>query len=342
LDPDSTLNFALTCKDHATLAKSTLREHGRLLSEWNVIDTTDGRTLLWRTLKQVIIDPCQGWYIRELNLPSTRQYNWNAGESLFETHPNNGVGPSEEEKNLFIEAARKLGHLYPEMGAKRLQRRYRHSIKVMPCLHMIRSIEDRIHAGFEDAIIALLLHFLPYLTTIRHTLVKEEDCLELALWHIASGYNNPAVAPMLPLQHLKTVAMVYYDTEGCISPDWACYYLSVPSLKTFAAQTMGDSPSREVQHSLFPEGAAPCSNVVELFFSGSRFNVDGLTVILATVKHLKKLTYDGGEATVSELSFYQPKRVLEAVVAHAAHSLEELSLSQSYDEDVRSHFPREF
>jgi hypothetical protein len=282
----------------------------------------------------LIIDPRQGWYIRELNLPQTRQYNWNTDESLFGTHPSNGVGPSGEEKILFIEAARKLRHLYPEMDAKSLRRRYGFQTQTLPRPHdTIGSIEDRIRAGFEDAIIVLLLHYLPFLTTIRHTLVREEDCLELALWQIASGYKNPAVASMLPLQHLKTVAMVYGDTEGCISPDWACYYLSVPSLKTFAAQAMGESPSREVQHSLFPEGSAPCSNVVELFFSSSLFNVDGLATILATVKHLEKLTYDGGDASVSEGSFYQPKRVLEAVVTHAAHSLEELSLTQGFDDD---------
>ncbi|KAG9191569.1 hypothetical protein G6011_10303 [Alternaria panax] len=334
LDPDSTLNFALTCRDHATLAKSTLREHGRLLSEWDIIDTTDGRTLLWRILKEVLIDPRQGWYTRELNLPATRQYNWTAGESLFQDHPKNGVGPSEEDMGLFIEAAKKLRHLCPEMEANNLQRRYRQSTKTpsQPRL-TIDSIEDRIHAGFEDAIIVLLLYHLPYLTTIRQTLVGEEECLELALWHIASAYKDPAIAPMLPLQQLKTVAMIHNDTEGSISPDWACYYLSVPSLKTFAAQAMGNSPRREVQYSLFPEGAAPCSNVIELFFSASRFNVGGFAVILAAVKHLKKLTYDGGDSSVSESSSYQSQKVLEAVVTHAAHSLEELSLSQGYDDD---------
>jgi hypothetical protein len=160
------------------------------------------------------------------------------------------------------------------------------------------------------------------------------------LWHIASGYKNPVVAPKLPLQHLKTVAVAYYDTEGSISADWACYYLSLPSLKTFAAQAMGESPSQEVQHSLFPEGSPPCSNVVELFFLDSLFDVDGLATILAAAKHLEKLTYDGGGAVLSDVSQYEAKKVLEAVVTYTAQSLEELTLRQTYEDiDVRFYFP---
>ncbi|CAN9109215.1 unnamed protein product [Alternaria alternata] len=336
LDPDSTLNFALTCRDHATLANSTLKEHGRLLSEWKVVDTTDVRTLLWRVLREVLIDPRQGWYIRELNLPATRQYNWNVNESLYGTHPNNGVGPSEKDKGLFIKAARNLRHLYPVTGTKTVLRQHPRSTEILPFPQLtIASIEDRIHRGFEDAIIILLLHYYPYLTTIRHTVVHEEECLETALWHIAHEYKNPMIAPMLPLKHLRTVAIAYYDTEGSVSPDWACYYLCIPSLKIFAAQGMGDSPSRQVQRSLFPNGAVPCSNVAELFFWDCRFDVDGLAVVLAAVRHLEKFTYHGGGSTVSETSSYQAKKVLEAVVTYAAHSLEELSLGQGYvDDDI--------
>jgi hypothetical protein len=45
LGPDSALNLALTCKHHQTLCKPVLAEHGRLFSEWQLIDTTDAKTL---------------------------------------------------------------------------------------------------------------------------------------------------------------------------------------------------------------------------------------------------------------------------------------------------------
>ncbi|KAH6872324.1 hypothetical protein BKA58DRAFT_143367 [Alternaria rosae] len=341
LDPDSTLNFALTCKDHATLFKSLLGQHARLLAEWKVIDTTDARTLLWEILRDIIASPRLGWYIRELNLPPSRQYNWNANESLFDPHPKNGVGPTEEDKALFIEAARGLQDLYPGFGVEnlRLQRRYSHTIRFLPRPYdTIGSIEDRIHAGFEDAIIAILLHYLPYLTTIRHSEVAMEDCLELVLWQIALGYKDPLKAPKLPLQRLKTVSLRYALGEGCSSPDWACFYLSIPSVKTFAAQAMGGSPSEDVLRTLFPKGAAPCSNVVELFFRYCVFDVDGLATILANIRHLEKLAYNGGGAEVCESSFYEPKRVIRAIATHASRSLEELMLSE---EDTDSEPPED-
>jgi hypothetical protein len=57
LDPDSALNSALTCKDHAALFKPLLREHARLFSDWQVLDTENARTLTWQTLKKVLADP---------------------------------------------------------------------------------------------------------------------------------------------------------------------------------------------------------------------------------------------------------------------------------------------
>ncbi|KAI4913194.1 uncharacterized protein J4E92_009817 [Alternaria infectoria] len=341
LDPDSTLNFALTCRDHATLLKSLLKQHARLLAKWKVIDTTDARTLLWETLRDVIANPRLGWYIRELNLPESRQYNWNANESLRNSHPKHGVVPSEKDKALFIEAARGLQDLYPGFGVdeSNLLRRYSHAFNFSPRPYdTIGSIEDRIHAGFEDAIIAILLHHLPYLTTIRHSEVGMEDCLELVLWQIALGYKNPVMAPKLPLQHLKTVAVRYALDEGSSSPDWACFYLSIPSVKTFVGQAMGGSPSEDVLRTLFPTGAAPCSDVEELFFRHSVFDVDGLATILANIRHLKKLTYNGGDALVSDSSWYEPKKVIRAVATHAGRSLEELMLSE---EDTDSEPPED-
>jgi hypothetical protein len=332
LDPDSTLHFALTCKAHAKLVKFTLIEHLLLLSEETVINTTDDLTLPWKILRAVIMDPRQGWYIRELQLPLGRQESLNYDMNL-----------SEEDKALFVEAAKKLRNLYPEPEADNLQSRIYHATNTPPHrASTISSIEDGINANSQGAILALLLHYLPCLTSIKHSWCLGEDCLELMLWEIARGYKNPVVAPKLPLQHLKEVSMTCTFREGSISANWAYYYLSVPSLKTFAVRQMRGSASQEVQQSLFPDGSTPCSNVVELAFMKSLFDVDALANILAMAKHLEKLTYEGGPALVSS-TWYEPKRVLEAVVTYAAPSLEELSLMQDDDEaNVRCYFPWKF
>jgi len=333
MDPDSTLNLALTCKSHSTLCKSVLVEHGRLLSEWQIVDTTDAGTLLWETLKEVLEDPRKGWYVRELNLPGSRQYSWNPEMSLFPPPPHAGLAPSDQEKEMFKAAARKLTKLYPTLESDHTLARGSFQPYLSRPNNLICTIEDRIDFGIEDAIVAILLHHLPYLNTIRLTGVDDtSDCLELMMHRIAGGYKDPAMAPKLPLQHLKTAAVAYGNTEGCITPDWACAFLSIPSLRTFAAYAMGGSPTQAVRDCYLRTGAEPCSNVSELFFARSQFEVEGLEVILAGIKNLQKLTYRGGDASVS-YSQYEPRKLIQALAKHVGHSLEELVLDQE-EEDV--------
>jgi hypothetical protein len=189
LDPDSTLNLALTCKHHQALCKPVLAEHGRLFSEWQLIDTTNAKTLLWQTLIEVLDDPRKGWYVRELNMPSDRQYNWNVGGSLFPPHPQADNRPSGREKNLLKKATQSLRSLYPIVATD-------HVLVQDPpySIHrahdLVGTIEDRIDTGVEDAVVAILLHHLPYLKIFRLTEVDDADqCLELLMRRIADGYR---------------------------------------------------------------------------------------------------------------------------------------------------------
>jgi hypothetical protein len=324
LDPDSNLQFALTCKENATLCGSVLEEHGFRLSEWQVIDTTNGKTLLWEKLKEFIQYPSLGWYIRELNLPSDRQYSWNPAENHA------GDGPSNRDKELFARAARQLQNLYPLLEKVHHQDHNYLADSITNPDDLIGTIQERIDGCYEDGVIAILLHYLPNLQTIRITDIKTY-ALELMLYRIACAYKSPEKSRHLPLKHLKTVSIAHWDSELSCSPDWACYFSSIPTVKTIAAYAMGNSPWDVVAKQLCSQ---PLSNVTELFLFQCQMDVEGLATILKGIKNLIKFTYTAGGSTVSDMS-YDPKRVIKALLEHAAHSLEELVLDQEdFAEDV--------
>jgi hypothetical protein len=325
LDPEATLRLALTCKEFATYCKSILKMHHQKLSEWQVLDTTEGVALLWEFLKNVLHDPSIGWYVRELNLTQSRQYH-DMEEIL-----------SQEDQELLNNAARQLQNLYP------VEERYDDEgdntpfdIEDLIPSNLIDSIQKRISKNCEDGIIALLLHYLPFLDTFKITSI-DDDCLELFLWHVTDKYKNATHSAHLPLRHLTTAVVVHWDTEMCCHADWACFFTGLPSLKTFVAGSMGESPRLELAHNdRFSTSYVPISNVTELFFPHCQFAVEGLATILAGIKNLKKFTYTEGGATVAYVD-YEPKRMIQALVKHAGHSLEELVLDRDEDRvDVRT------
>jgi hypothetical protein len=324
LDPESTLNFALTCKEYATHCKSTLNAHHRKLSERQVIDTTNGG-ILWKLLKEVLHDPSVGWYVRELNLPATRQYSWEDGEA------NHKETPSNEDKELFDHAARRLQNLYPvEERYDDKRHEYPFDDKITPS-DLVGSVQKRISGSSEDGIIVILLHYLPFLDTIRLTAV-DNDCFELALWHIVDKYKSSTRSAYLPLRHLTTAAVTHWDSEMCCHADWACFFTELPSLRTFVAGQMGGVPRLEAAHEhRLSANYVPNSNVTELFFHQCQFDVDGLATILAGLRNLRKFTYTGAGSIVSDEAYYEPKKVIRALAKHAGNSLEELVLEQDND-----------
>jgi hypothetical protein len=117
---------------------------------------------LWQTLIEVLEDPRKGWYVRELNMPSDRQYKWNVGGSQFEPCPQADVPPSGREKNIIKKAAQSLSSLYPIIALDHvLVQDLPYSVR--RAHDLAGAIEDRVDKGFEDGVVAILLHYLPYL-----------------------------------------------------------------------------------------------------------------------------------------------------------------------------------
>ncbi|KAF1842636.1 uncharacterized protein K460DRAFT_410034 [Cucurbitaria berberidis CBS 394.84] len=248
LDPESSLQLALTCRDQHKLCISILSEYRRLLSEGQAIDTSDPKsagTLLWSTLKE-------------------------AARALEERYQN--VDGGSEGSNQYSFYSR------PDFN------------------DLILVLEDRITDGCDDAIIAILIHHLPFLKTIRIT-DAETDCLQIMMRHVAAAYKNPT------LQRLTTAAVARRDTEYTCDVEWACTFLSLPSIRTFAANMMGVSPELGGILRYVLEDGKRYSNATELFLIHCQFDVKGLEFVLAA-------------------------RVITAVAKAAGHSLEELKLAQ--------------
>ncbi|KZM18856.1 uncharacterized protein EKO05_0006503 [Ascochyta rabiei] len=313
LDPESSLRFALTNRYHSKLCQAILREHTRLFAEHSIIEANDaGPVVLWNALREILRDPRKGWYVRELNLPNSRE------ELVTDIIP-------EEDLKLYKDAAQEISSFCA------YQPTFFAAEPDDDPGDFDESMDNLIESGTEEAAVVLLIHHLPQLRTFRMTDGGRRTgaCLELFMHRVAAGYQDPTLAPRMPLQHLRTAAIAHYDSEGSCNIAWAVYFLCVPSLRTFAAQSMGSEGLDEHEGGsgsyLRNVTGAPVSNVEELSFDYCQFDSQSLQVILSMLKNLKRFSYQSGGATVA-YSDYEPRRVIEALATYAGHSLEEAEL----------------
>jgi hypothetical protein len=310
LDPVSTLHLALSSRAHFQLCNDRLQVHADLFAKYSVIRPSNDGHLIWDITKEILQDPRKGWYVRELNLVKDRP-----GE-----YPN----ITDEDKMVFKAAAKETLSLYPYesnfFAAERSDPR-----------DLDNEMDDYIDRGYEAPILVLLVHYSPQLRTFRMTDNLMDDTFENFLRRVAAGYQNPSMGPKMPLQHLRLAAIAHYDTESSCSVDWAVYFVCIPSLRTFAAFMMGseDISDYDVYSDAHLRNTADAavSNVEELFFQGCQFDPESFHTLLPMIKGLKRFSYDAGGHIVAQQDF-EPRRVLEALVTHASHSLEELDLAE--------------
>ena len=339
LDPVSTLNFALTCKEHWKLNQNLLQHPTRrfaeapLLASYEVLGPPnrhiDGpprtRIGIWQTLEDVLRDPRKGWYITEIDLRSGWvDLNRKAPEDV----------PPE-----FLEAAIELMDLYPPLFDDdwRLTTPLRlHELLDPAEKCIVTQIYDDVKSGSPAGVLAILVHHLPNLRTLRMTMDNDDMTFGVMIDWVAIEYMDAAKALRLPFQRLKTVALSHYDTEGCIAADWALIFLHLPSLRTFAASMMGGDFRRRKMDIAKARSAQPPSGVEEFIFSSCQFEAKALGYMIARTRALKRFTYTAGGPCTDE-ALYDPKVVLNALSKYAGDSLEHLVL-QHFDlceEEVR-------
>jgi hypothetical protein len=325
LDPISSLNYALTCKEHWKLCHTLLETHTKRFAEAPVLASYDTQGVptpcadgssripcgIWQTLGNVLRDPKEGWYITEIDLISCWVDNRKAPEEV----------PAE-----FLDAAMELMDLYlPFELADDCSEEL-----------IVTQISNDIKAGSPSGALAILIHHLPNLRTLRMTIDREDTAFGAMIDQVAIEYSNAAKVLRLPFQRLKTVSLSHYDTESCISADRALPFLRIPSLRIFAASMMGGDFRRKMR---LPKGRhfQQESNVEEFLFSGCQFDARALDYMIAQTRSLKRFTYTAG-GSITDEALYNPKVILRALVKYAQNSLEHLVLLHGNlaEEEVRN------
>jgi hypothetical protein len=205
---------------------------------------------------------------------------------------------------------------------------------------LVTRIQERVANGSPEGAMAILIHHLPNLKILRMTMSREGNIFESLLYRIAVDYGDPAKAPGLPFQRLRTVSLCHCDTEGCVSPNWALPYLCIPSIRTFAANVMGSSVLRKGRSTglILDRPPRPRSNIEEFFFVDCRFDAAAIEHLISSTQVLKRFTYTAGGCIVDD-SLYGAKVILNALSEYAQNSLESLVFHHdSYTEEEVCYF----
>jgi hypothetical protein len=333
-DPITAFNYAITSKEHWELCRHIIQKHTKLFAKRRVIDVFQEDVNIWSALKKVLLNPRKGWYIRELSWnPSCEQQ-----ETFYDVATNQYTvnwSLSEEDAQLLKGAARAVGALYASEESETTEKNglQHRSIPKATALELLEQcfVEHRT----EEAVVAILIHYLPNLETLRVT-DTQTGCLNLFMEQIALASKDPEKAACLPLRRLKTLAIAHWDSESSCCPSWAWWSLSLPSLKTVVASAMGGDFSHEPFHDSMAKDLVSFSNIKELYLYQCQFDVSTLDWILSGIKALERFTYQCGGGTISYFPS-SPKRVVESLARNAAHSLETLFLGDDCIEDEVSY-----
>ena len=284
LEPQSLLPFALSSKEHLKLCDDQLK----MFAKYHTIkpDLKEKGFEIWELTKEILQDPRKAWYVRDLNLVTMRA----------PSHDH----LSEEDATLFKTAAERILPLYSFESAF-------FATEHADLARLEQSLADSNVWKHESAVLVILLHHLTQLRNFRMTDILQEDFLLAFMRSVAEGYQNPALAPQMPLQHLQTAGIAHWDTESSCRLDWAVYFMCVPSLRTFAAFMMGSALGVE--------------------FLECQFDAQSFNTLLPMTKNLKTFSYQSGGQHIAYADF-NPRKVIQALVNHCAHSLEKLELSE--------------
>lgn len=133
------------------------------------------------------------------------------------------------------------------------------------------------------------------------------------------------------MQQLKVVEVKLERgaDEGGLSVDWLLATISLPSVRTFAASRMNsDSVYLEQKEGLK-------SNLEYLILEDCTFEPDVLAGILGSIQNLKTFAYSSGQDSNVGYGYFSPKKVTGALMLHASHSLEHLTVcGHNYDVSI--------
>jgi hypothetical protein len=326
LDARTCFKFALTSREDYHLYSSLLAKHKKRFARYKTLDTSreDAGRLVWDVTKEIIERPELAQYVEDVSLPDTRQSVWVANTYLPRLMDNLPLQVPEDVVKLYTEAARSIPIMKAAMETTSYDTNY-HGFNW--------NIERTMRLGSDEPVAALLVVLATHLYTLRFTEFEGHSNYFLhVIKEVARASLDPIKAVSVPLQHLTYVAISYWDTELCCQAVWADVFISLPSLRGLAARKMGglldewlDDDERVNMRK---------SKVKDILFQTSYFHPRTLEHILSGTESLRSFTYDDGGPDVSDEGCFASRRVTAALLKHAAHSLEHLTLHDVDGYDV--------
>ena len=197
--PEDLENFAQSCKRCRSVADDALRSHRQLIRRYTIMKNGKGRTIS-SMLKEVLIDPVIGRYIKHLSL----SYIAGSKRNLTPTY-------SAEDLELFVAASEDSQFLSPRGQ------------------NTVTCYRDIIERANEDILLAILLPLLPNLKSLRFPRVSNDGdhCWTSHMFSHLPHHSTPT------LTNLSTVCInvgrVYLHL------DEAKAYANLPSVKSLSA-----------------------------------------------------------------------------------------------------------
>lgn len=177
---------------------------------------------------------------------------------------------------------------------------------------------DRVLAGHSAYVLAILLLLLSNLEVLSYDyhVLMASPWLEIELKMAGLNITRPH-AP-LPLHHLQTVELLYYN-DGSVRSSYSrteslIWFIGLPSLQSLYAQRLTSRASNW-------RNPPPASVIVRLTFDDSCINTEALS----RIRNLREFTYRCSHRS------WRPRLVVESLLRYEYHSLVLLCLITSKD-----------
>ncbi len=311
-DPEAVESFALTSKTIYSLGSSFIEEHNKLKAKFSSIAYSkyDSDIRLADTLRDLLENPRAALYVRKVFIDSWRD-SWIGSEE---------IDPFE-------------GHVpFPEEGMEA----FREAVKESPFIsknEVAYWLED-LEIGDECIIISLMMMLLPNLHSLDLFRTGTE---EVRLYNTIRRIANPQGTDSL--SRLTEVRLWHgYKVGGPNGCDWVHIFSALPSVKSIEAQCIG--------HDRYPTPLDDCwccgkehdfdcyrftlppksSAVTNLTLSDCDIDTESLSGFLERFRALKHFDY---HSVFTSVKLSEPLEIVNALIAHAKHSLQSLCLRYS-------------
>jgi hypothetical protein len=322
LDPKSCYKLALTCKRSSGMFASLVAQHKKFWLRYNTIIRNE--RFIWDITQELVEDPRGASYVEDISLPHFRQETWKPDHGLKRPRSYNPDIVPEELVQLYISEVRR----HP------ILRRVLEEKQYLPHVQYFGgganwNMETTIRKGDIWPIVAILCALAPNLRILRFTEPHRfgGEFFDM-VYRIALAYKDPLNAQPLPFQHLTRVAVAHWDLEGSCDVRWAMLFLAIPSLRQFAARSMGGSQGAygmSDEYGPMPRWFGQ-SNVKNILFADSLFAPDAVNEIIASTKALESFAYGNGGGIMSDEGAFAPSQIAAMLEEYAGHSLQRLAL----------------